>query len=118
DLEKALKGWVAPGEMNYYRFRALSELGKTGETAAQLEELKKGIATLEKPQPQVIDAYAKFGGANTPAERVGHRTAQALYLRGLAALAEGKPSEAKELFGRALKERPSLIWAKAMADTF
>ena len=36
--------------------------------------------------------------------------------RGLAALAEGKPSEAKELFGRALKERPSLIWAKAMAE--
>ena len=114
ELEKALKGWVAPGEMNYYRFRALTELGRTGEVAAQLEELKKGIATLEKPLPQVIDAYAKFGGENTPAARVGYRTTQARYLRGLAALAEGKPAEAKELFGQALKERPSMIWAKAM----
>jgi tetratricopeptide (TPR) repeat protein len=116
ELESALKGWVKSGEMNYYRFRALTELGKTGEAAAQLEELKREIASLEKPQPQVIDAYAKFGGANTPAERVGHRTTQALYLRGLAALAEGKPDEAKALFGRALKERPSMIWAKAMLE--
>lgn len=69
ELAKALKGWVAPGEMNYYRFRAYTELGKTGEAAAQLEALRKGIAALEKPHPKVIDAYAKFGGANTPAER-------------------------------------------------
>jgi len=111
-LGNALKGWVKPGEMNYYRFLALTEMGKTGETAAPLEELKKGIAELEKPQPQVIDAYAKFGGANTPAERGAHRAAEALYLRGLAALAEGKTDSAKELFAKALKDRPSLIWAK------
>jgi len=114
ELENALKGWVAPGEMNFYRFLALTELGKSVEAAGQLEALKKGIAALEKPQPRVIDAYAKFGGENTPAARVGYRAAQALYLRGLAALAEGKPAEAKALFAQALKERPSIIWAKAM----
>ncbi|MDD3585506.1 MAG: hypothetical protein PHG74_15970, partial [Kiritimatiellae bacterium] len=114
ELKNALKGWVTPGEMNYYRFRALTELGRPVEAAAQLEELKKGIAALEKPQPRVIDAYAKFGGENTSAERVGYRTAQALYLRGLAALAEGWPVEARDLFGQALKKRPSMIWAKAM----
>jgi len=105
ELANALKGWVTPGEMNYYRFLALTELGKTGEIAAQLAELKKGI-----------DAYAKFGGENTPAERVGYRKIQALYLRGLAALAEGNPADAKELFGRALKERPSMIWAKHFSE--
>lgn len=115
ELEKALKGWVAPGEMNYYRFLALAELGKSVEAAAQLEELKKGIAALEKPLPRVIDAYAKFGGSNTPAERVGFRTAQALYLRGLVARAEGNTAEAKKLFGQALKERPAMIWAKEMS---
>jgi tetratricopeptide (TPR) repeat protein len=112
ELENALKGWVKPGEMNYYRFRVLTELGKTGEIAAQLEELKKAIATLEEPQPQVIDAYAKFGGENTPVERAGHRKIEALYLRGLVALAEGKSAEAKELFGQAYEKRPALIWAK------
>ena len=112
ELVNALKGWVKPGEMNYYRFRVLTELGKTGETAAQLEELKKGIAALEKPQPQVIDAYAKFGGENTPVERAGNRKIQALYLRGLVALAEGKPDEAKKMFGQAYEKRPALIWAR------
>jgi Tfp pilus assembly protein PilF len=116
ELEKVLKGWVSPGEMNYYRFLALTELGRTNETAAQLEELKKGIAALEKPIPQVIDAYAKFGGSNTPAERMGYRTAQALYLRGLIARAEGKTAEARTFFGQVLKERPAMIWAKAMLE--
>lgn len=114
ELENALKGWVTPGEMNYYRFLTFTELGNRDEAAAQLDELKKGIATLEKPQPQVIDAYAKFGGENTPSERGGYRAAQALYLRGLSALAEGKDGEAKASFAAALKERHSLIWAKAM----
>jgi tetratricopeptide (TPR) repeat protein len=114
ELENALKGWVKPGEMNYYRIRALTELGKTGEVSAQLDEIRKAIATLEEPQPQVIDAYAKFGGENTPVERAGHRKIEALYLRGLVALAEGKPAEAKELFGQVIEARPAMIWAKAM----
>ncbi len=116
ELDNALKGWVKPGEMNYYRFLALTELGRTGETAAQLEELKKGIAALEKPQPQVIDAYAKFGGANTPAERRAYRAAEALYLRGLIIKAEGKANEARTLFSQVLKERPTMIWVKAMLE--
>ncbi|MFO7937853.1 MAG: DUF5107 domain-containing protein [Kiritimatiellia bacterium] len=114
ELENALKGWVKPGEMNYYRFRALTELGKTGEVAAQLEELRKAIATLEEPQPKVIDAYAKFGGENTPVERSAYRKAKALYLRGLLALAEGRETKAKSAFAAATKERPALIWAKTM----
>ena len=45
-------------------------------------------------------------------ERVTHRTAVALYLKGLLALAENRSEEAKKLFGEALKERPDLLWAR------
>jgi len=112
ELRMALEGRVANGEMNYYRLLACREMRDTKGEADQRQRLQSAIATLE--HPDVVDAYAKFGGDNTPAERVGHRTTESLYLRGLAALAENKAAEAKELFVKALKERPSMIWAKAM----
>ena len=111
-LRKALDGRVADGEMSYYRLLACRELGDAAGAAEQARRLASAISELAKPA--VVDAYAKFGGENTPAERIGHRMADALYLRGLAALADGKTAEAKALFGQALKERPSMIWAKAM----
>ena len=114
-LRLALEGRVADGEMCYYRLLACRELDLATGEAEQARRLEAAIAALERPG--AVDAYAKFGGENTPAERVGHRTTQSLYLRGLAALADGKTAEAKGLFGQALKERPSMIWAKAMADT-
>ena len=98
--------------MSYYRVLACRELGDVKGESEQKQRLQSAIVALE--QPDVVDAYAKFGGENTPAERVGHRTTESLYLRGLAALVEGKPADAKTLFGQALKERPSMIWAKAM----
>jgi tetratricopeptide (TPR) repeat protein len=111
-LRAALEGRVANGEMSYYRLLACRELGDAKGEAEQRLRLQSAIAALENPD--AVDAYAKFGGENSPAERVGHRTTEALYLRGLTALAEGKTAEAKDLFGKALKERPSMIWAKAM----
>ena len=111
-LREALEGRVANGEMSYYRLLACRELGDAKGEAEQRLRLQSAIAALENPD--AVDAYAKFGGENSPAERVGHRTTEALYLRGLTALAEGKTAEAKDLFGKALKERPSMIWAKAM----
>ena len=111
-LRKALDGRVANGEMNYYRLLVCRELGDTAGVADQTQRLQSAITALEKPD--TVDAYAKFGGENTPAERVGHRTTESLYLRGLAARADGKTAEAKTLFGQALKERPSMIWAKEM----
>ena len=113
-LRAALEGRVANGEMSYYRMLACRELGNAAGEADQKQRLLSAITTLETPD--AVDAYAKFGGENTPAERVGHRTTESLYLRGLAAQAEGKTAEAKDLFGRALKERPSMIWAKAMKE--
>lgn len=113
ELENSLKGWVHPGEMNYWRHRALKELGRDG-GAAQLEELAKGIAELEKPQPAVIDAYAKFGGENSPMERAQDNKWKAKYLRGLKADAEGKAAEAKELFGEVAKNKPAVLWAARM----
>lgn len=113
-LRKALEGRVTDGEMSYYRLLACRELGDAAGAAEQAQKLKRAVAALE--MPDAVDAYAKFGGENTPAERVGHRTTQSLYLRGLAALAEGKPGDAKELLGQALKERPSMIWARALAQ--
>jgi len=75
----------------------------------RLEELLVLSAAAEL---RPADAYAKFGGENTPNERVGLRSAQAAYLQGLAALAENKRDAAKTCLERALAERPGLIWAK------
>jgi tetratricopeptide (TPR) repeat protein len=112
ELRKALEGRVADGEMNYYRILALRELGETAGEAEQMRRLQAAIGALN--QAVEVNAYAKFGGENTPAERVGHRTTESLYLRGLAARADGKIGESNDLFEKALKERPSMIWAKAL----
>ncbi|MDX9866771.1 MAG: DUF5107 domain-containing protein [Kiritimatiellia bacterium] len=111
ELRRALEGRVADGEMNYYRILALRGVGgKPEREAAQAAGLRKAITELEKPLETY--AYAKFGGENTPAERVTHRAAVAAYLKGLLALAENRPEEAKACFGQALKERPDLLWAR------
>ena len=77
-----------------------------------LAELKKGIAALEKPQPKVIDAYAKFGGSNSPMERAQDNAWKAKYLRGLLAVAEGRDAEAQALFREVAEKKPALLWAK------
>jgi tetratricopeptide (TPR) repeat protein len=110
ELRQALVGRVANGEMNYYRLLACRELADAKGEAEQKQRLQAAIAALERPE--TVDAYAKFGGENTPNERAGHRSAEAAYLKGLVAQAENKPGEAKRWFAHALKERPSLIWAK------
>jgi tetratricopeptide (TPR) repeat protein len=110
ELRQALEGRVANGEMDYYRLLVCRELGDAKGEAEQKQRLQAAIATLERPE--TVDAYAKFGGENTPNERAGHRSAEAAYLKGLAAQAENKPGEAKRRFAHALQERPSLIWAK------
>lgn len=110
ELRKALEGRVADGEMNYYRLLAYRELGDAKGEAEQKQRLQAAIAARERPE--TVDAYAKFGGENTPNERAEHRSAEAAYLHGLAAQMENKAAEAKTWFGRALKERPGLIWAK------
>lgn len=113
ELRAALEGRVADGEMNYYRLLAFRELGgKPDAEAEQMRRLKAAIAEREKPLE--VYAYAKFGGENTPLERVAHRAAESRYLAGLAALAEGKRGEAAEHFVATLKERPAMVWAKAM----
>jgi len=114
-LRKALEGRVADGEMNYYRLLACRELGDTKGAAHQKQRLAAAIAALE--EPEVVDAYAKFGGENTPKERVGHRSAEAAYLRGLAALAEQDAGKARHWLERALKERPGMIWARFLAKS-
>ena len=77
ELEEALKGWSLPGEMNYYRFRAMKELGKgaDAELRKQVEDIRKAIADLEKKQPKG-DAYAKFGGENLTMARAASRARQ------------------------------------------
>ena len=110
ELRKALEGRVADGEMNYYRLLACRELGDAQGAAEQSGRLQAAVAALERPE--LIDAYAKFGGENTPNERVGSRAAEAAYLKGLAALADNQPSAAKSWFEQAIKLRPALIWAE------
>jgi tetratricopeptide (TPR) repeat protein len=110
ELRLALEGRVADGEMNYYRWLAQRELGETSGEAEQRQRLLAAMAALERPE--TVDAYAKFGGENTPNERAEHRSAIAAYLQGLAAQAEHKPAEAKTWFAQALKSQSGQIWAK------
>ena len=114
-LRKALEGRVADGEMSYYRALACRELGNAEGEAQQKQRLQAAIAALQ--QPVVVDAYAKFGGENTPKERVSNRSAEVAYLRGLVALAEGDKGEARSWFGKALKLRPGMIWAQYLIES-
>lgn len=83
ELENALKGWIHAGEMDYWRAKALRELGRGGECAPLLAELRQAIAELEAPQPEVINAYAKFAGDNSAMERAAKARGKATALRAL-----------------------------------
>ncbi len=83
ELENALKGWIKAGEMDYWRVKALRELGRGDECAPLIAELKQAIAELEAPAPVVISAYAKFGGENSPMERAAKAKEKAVALRAL-----------------------------------
>jgi hypothetical protein len=91
ELENALKGWIHAGEMDYWRVKALRELGRDSETAPLIAELKTAIKELETPQPEIINAYAKFAGDNSAMERVAKAKEKASALRTL--LAEIDPSQ-------------------------
>ena len=69
ELENSLKGWIHAGEMDYWRVKALRELGRDGECAPLIAELKQAIKELETPPPTVINAYAKFAGDKSAMER-------------------------------------------------
>ncbi|MCR5751245.1 MAG: DUF5107 domain-containing protein [Kiritimatiellae bacterium] len=83
ELENSLKGWIHAGEMDYWRVKALRELGRDGETAPLVAELKQAIKELETPQPEIINAYAKFAGDNSAMERAAKAREKAGALRNL-----------------------------------
>ena len=83
ELENSLKGWIHAGEMDYWRVKALRELGREAETAPLIAELKQAIAELETPQPEIINAYAKFAGDNSAMERAAKAREKAGELRAL-----------------------------------
>ena len=83
ELENSLKGWIHAGEMDYWRVKALRELGRNAECAPLIAELKTAIKELETPQPQVINAYAKFAGDNSAMERAAKAKEKAAGLRRL-----------------------------------
>ena len=85
ELENAIKGWIHAGEMDYWRVKALRELGRDGECAPLLAELRQAIAELEAPAPEVINAYAKFAGDNSAMERAAKARGKAASLRALLA---------------------------------
>ena len=82
-LERSLKGWIYAGEMDYWRVKALRELGRGAECAPLIEELRQSIAELETPAPTVISAYAKFAGENSTRERAAKAREKAAALRAL-----------------------------------
>ncbi len=83
ELENSLKGWIHAGEMDYWRVKALRELGRGAECAPLIAELKQAIKELETPQPVVINAYAKFAGDNSAMERAAKAREKAGFLRSL-----------------------------------
>ena len=83
ELEKSLKGWIHAGEMDYWRVKALRELGRESECAPLIAELKQAIAEMEAPVPTVINAYAKFAGDNSAMERAAKAREKAGELRAL-----------------------------------
>ena len=83
ELENSLKGWIHAGEMDYWRVKALRELGRDAECAPLIAELKQAIKELETPQPTVINAYAKFAGDNSAMERAAKAREQAGALKSL-----------------------------------
>lgn len=83
ELENSLKGWIHAGEMDYWRVKALRELGRGSEAAPLIAELKQAIAELEAPQPEIINAYAKFAGDNSAMERAAKAREKAGELRAL-----------------------------------
>jgi len=85
ELENSLKGWIHAGEMDYWRVKALCELGRDAECAPLIAELKAAIKELETPAPTVINAYAKFAGDNSAMERAAKAREKAGALRALLA---------------------------------
>ena len=83
ELENSLKGWIHAGEMDYWRVKALRELGRDAECAPLIAELKQAIKELETPQPEIINAYAKFAGDNSAMERAAKAREKAGFLRAL-----------------------------------
>ena len=83
ELENSLKGWIHAGEMDYWRVKALRELGRDAECAPLIAELKQAIKELDTPQPVVINAYAKFAGDNSAMERAAKAREKAGSLREL-----------------------------------
>ena len=83
ELENSLKGWIHAGEMDYWRVKALRELGRGAEGAPLIAELKAAIKELETPAPVVINAYAKFAGDNSAMERAAKAREKAGTLRAL-----------------------------------
>jgi len=83
ELENSLKGWIHAGEMDYWRVKALRELGRDAECAPLIAELKTAIKELETPQPEIINAYAKFAGDNSAMERAAKAREKAGVLRKL-----------------------------------
>ena len=83
ELENSLKGWIHAGEMDYWRVKALRELGRDSETAPLIAELKQAIKELETPPPTVINAYAKFAGDNSAMDRAAKAREKAGELKAL-----------------------------------
>ena len=80
ELENSLKGWIHAGEMDYWRVKALRELGRDAECAPLIAELKAAIKELETPAPVIINAYAKFAGDNSAMERAAKAREKAGFL--------------------------------------
>ena len=85
ELENSLKGWIHAGEMDYWRVKALRELGRDAECAPLIAELRQSIDELETPQPVIINAYAKFAGDNSAMERAAKAREKAGELKRLLA---------------------------------
>ena len=89
-LENTVRGEVRKAEMNVFRAQAFKALGRAEEVEKEIAVIEKEIAELGKPQPRVINAYAKFAGEQSPDERAAERAKRAARLKASVAEIRGK----------------------------
>ena len=82
EIEKDIAALAASGVEVMRVFPTWSEFQPV-ETAPLISELKTAIKELETPQPEIINAYAKFAGDNSAMERAAKAREKAGALRAL-----------------------------------
>lgn len=101
--------WGDADEGAYYLAMSLKELGREGESADKIRELRESVGDrMNAEGGTTVDIYSKFGeDGSSSAIR-----ARQLYVLGLADLASGDKAAARRNFSESLNLAPSSVWTR------